>query len=101
MGSSPEGGDGCGKRKGIIIHGGGWGSGTRLWVMVVGMVLISLCQGVGCSGSGMKIDLSKLTVDQLRALHQQLQEEEGQLAQSYQKLRVASNGFYDARQAVK
>jgi 5-hydroxyisourate hydrolase-like protein (transthyretin family) len=96
MGSSLE---GCDR-----VHGGGgggWGIGSRFSVMMVGMVLIALCQGVGCSGSGMKIDLSKLTVDQLRLLHQQLQEEEGQLAQSYQRLRVASNGFYDARQAVK
>lgn len=70
-------------------------------MMAVAIVLIAWCQCVGCSGGGMKVDLSKLTVDQLRGLHQQLQDEEGQLAKSYQRLRVASNGFYDARQAVK
>lgn len=83
----------------------GWKTRSRAgrWGFALAVsILLCLCDEAGCSGKNdIKVDLSKLTIDQLRSFHTQLGTDESLLVKSYKQLRVASNAFYDSRQAIK
>ena len=75
---------------------GAW-PGLAARILVLFLLSLEAC-GLGQQG---KVDVASLNPDQLRALHQQLGEEERHLTRSYQQLRSASSGFSDAKQAIK